>query len=82
MRQPIADLIRQDHPEWSPEGFLCHPDLNRYRSEYVRRMVDSEEGEIINLEKEVRTNLRQHEVSAKHTVEDSDEGWTLGQRLA
>lgn len=82
LRQPIIDLIRRDHPEWSSEGSICHDDLNRYRAEYVRRMVESEEGEMIHLEKEVRSSLRQHEVSATHEEDDSDEGWTRGQRLA
>ena len=37
---------------------------------------------MIDLEKEVRTSLRQREVSAQHVEEESDEGWTRGQRLA
>jgi len=37
---------------------------------------------MIQAQKEVRTSPRQHEVSAKHVEEDSDEDWTPGQRLA
>ncbi len=82
LRPALADLIREDHPQWSSEGFVCHSDLNHYRSEYVRRMLESEEGEMINLEKDVRTSLRQHEASAPRVEEALEDGWTLGQRLA
>ncbi len=82
VRPPIVELIRRDHPQWPAEGFICHDDLNRYRAQYVRRMVESEEGEMLNLEKEVRTSLRRHEVSAQEVEEEADGGWTLGQRLA
>jgi hypothetical protein len=82
VREPVAELIRQDHPEWSPDGLICHADLNRYRSQYVRRMVESEEGEMVHLEKEVRSSLRQQEVAAPSVDEESEEDWTLGQRLA
>lgn len=35
---------------------------------------------MINLEKDVRSSLRQHEASAKHVEEEIDEGGTLGQQ--
>ncbi len=82
VRPPVADLIRLEHPQWSPEGFICHADLSRYRAEYVRRMVDSEEREMLKLEKDVRTSLRQHEVSARNVEDTFESEWTLGQRLA
>jgi uncharacterized membrane protein len=81
-REPIVNLIRQDHPDWSPESLICHPDLNHYRAEYVRRMVTSEEGEMEKLDQEVMTGLRRHEMSARQVEHDLEGKWTFGQRLA
>ncbi len=82
VREPLVKLIRQDHPDWSPEGFLCHPDLNHYRAEYVRRMVESEEGEMEKLDAEVMTSLRRHEASARKVEHELEGEWTFAQRLA
>ncbi len=82
VRQPVVDLIREDLPQWSTDGFICHADLSRYRAEYVRRMIESEGQEMIKLEKDMRTSLRQHEVSARNVEDTFGSEWTFGQRLA
>ncbi len=44
VRPALVEPIQRDHPQWSAPGLVCHADLNRYRAEYARRVVDSEEG--------------------------------------
>ncbi|MBN1508889.1 MAG: DUF1003 domain-containing protein [Sedimentisphaerales bacterium] len=84
LRPAIVELIRRDHPQWSPQGAICRTDLNQYRSEYVRKILESEKGELTFLEEEVLTSLQQHEVLATNVEAELEEKekWTLGERLA
>jgi uncharacterized membrane protein len=82
VRDVVAAEIRKDFPGWSPEKFICRPDLNRFRSRYVHSLLESEKGELTSLEHEVLQSLREHEVLAKDTDSEFEENWTLGERLA
>jgi len=82
VRPAIAELVRRDHPQWSPQGAICRDDLNRYRSEYVRKILESEKGELTFLEEEVLSSLQQHEVLATNVEAELEQKWTLGERLA
>ena len=37
LEEPIVQMIREKHPEWSSEGFICLPDLYLFRSSLRRR---------------------------------------------
>jgi uncharacterized membrane protein len=78
----IAADIRQDHPEWSAESFICRPDLARYRSQYVHSLLESEKGELTNLEREVLHSLQEHELISQNVDAEFEQQWTLGERLA
>jgi uncharacterized membrane protein len=82
VRDVVAAEIRKDFPGWSPEKFICRPDLNRFRSRYVHSLLESEKGELTSLEHEVLQSLREHEVLAKDTDSEFEQKWTLGERLA
>ena len=82
LRDAVANEIRKDFPGWSPEKFICRPDLNRYRAGYVHSLLESEKGELTSLEHEVLQSLREHEVLAKDTDSEFEEKWTPGERLA
>jgi uncharacterized membrane protein len=82
VRSAIAALIRRDHPQWSAQGLVCRDDLNQYRAEYVRKILESEKGELTFLEEEVLASLQQHEVLSTNVEAELEEKWTLGERLA
>jgi uncharacterized membrane protein len=82
IRLPIAELIRNDHPDLSADGFVCHEDLNRYRSAYVESLVAAERGEISNLEREVVDSLARHDTLSSNVEEEFQQQLTLGQRTA
>jgi uncharacterized membrane protein len=82
VRDVVAAEIRKDFPGWSPEKFICRPDLNRFRSRYVHSLLESEKGELTSLEHEVLQSLREQEVLAKDTDSEFEQKWTLGERLA
>ena len=82
IREPVVDVIREQFPQWSAEGFICRPDLAVFRTRYIERMVASERGEMTTLENEVVKSLREHEVLASNTEQSFERGLTIGQRMA
>jgi uncharacterized membrane protein len=82
IREPIADLIRRDHPEWSPESFICRADLADYRARYVNSLLASEKGELTSLEQEVVQSLRAQDVLARNVDAEFEQDWSFGERLA
>lgn len=82
VQDTITGLILRDHPDWSPEAFICRPDLVRYRTDYVESLLESERGELSFLEKEVLESLRQHELLSMNVDVESEKTWTFGERLA
>jgi uncharacterized membrane protein len=82
VRPVVVNLIRQDYPEWSAEGFICADDLNRFRYDYVRSLIETERGELSDLEKEVVDSLASHEILSMHVDQEYDSTLTFGQRLS
>jgi len=82
VRPAIADTIREDHPEWSAESFICRDDLARYRGRYVHSLLESERGELTALERDVIDSLREHELLSEDVDLQFERDWSFGERLA
>lgn len=82
VRPAISKLILQDHADCSDEGFVCHVDLNKFRSLYVGNMLATERGELSYLETDVLESLRQHETLAVDVNSQFDQSTSLGDRLS
>jgi uncharacterized membrane protein len=82
VRDSIRGLILQDHPQWSPEGFICRDDLKRYRARYIEDLLQSEQRELTELEQEVLRSLREHELLSENVEAQFAQTWSLGDRLA
>jgi uncharacterized membrane protein len=82
IRVPLAQRIRSEVPSWSPEGFICHDDLNRFRGEYVQVLMEEEKGELSSLERSVIESLARHETLAENVDVQFQKKLTLGERLA
>lgn len=82
VRDVIAAEIAHEHPNWSAESFICHPDLSKYRIKYVNSLLVSERGELTSLEYEVIDSLQKHELLTKNIESEFDRDWSLGERLA
>lgn len=82
VRDAVADEIRRDHPDWSPESFICRPDLTRYRTKYVHSILESEKGEVTSLEQEVLRSLREHDVLSTNIDAEFEREWSFGERMA
>jgi uncharacterized membrane protein len=82
LRNVLTERILRDHPGWTPESYICQNDLVRYRSEYVRSLLEAEKGELTSLEREVLDSLREHEVLTSNVDAEFEKEWSFGERLA
>ncbi|EGW20769.1 DUF1003 domain-containing protein [Methylobacter tundripaludum] len=82
VRESIANQIRMDVPNWSSDSFICLSDIGRYRSQYVHSLLETENGELTSLEKEVLDSLSEHELLSKNIEMEFEQVWTFGERLA
>jgi uncharacterized membrane protein len=82
IRPVVAELIRRDHSEWSAERFICREDLARYRGLYVHSLLESERGELTDLEQEVVRSLREQELVAANIEVEFERRWSFGEQLA
>jgi len=79
---PVAEVIRRERPDWSPDGSICQEDLNRYRIRYIEAILATEKGELSSLEQEVVTSLARQETLSSNIDEDFTRDLPLGARLA
>jgi len=82
VRDVVEKEIVHDHPNWSPESFICLLDLTKYRAKYVHSLLESEKGELTTLEQEVLHSIRDHELLAKNVDAEFEQKWSFGERLA
>jgi uncharacterized membrane protein len=82
IREPIAERIKATHPDWSSQSFICIPDLNRFRAEYVQNVIKEDKGELSALEKQVVKSLTEQELLSKNINVEYDQQRTLGERMS
>ena len=82
VRAPVADLIRSITGEWDPDGFICVDDYNRFRYEYVQKLLERERGDVNELDREVLESLSRHELLSSSENEEFESDLTFGQRLS
>jgi len=80
---PIVEVILKEHPDWSHDGFICLPDLNRFRGEYFEDLITADEGELSALEAEVIQSLKHEEALISTNINiEFERRFTLGERVA
>ncbi|GIX00972.1 MAG: hypothetical protein KatS3mg111_4304 [Pirellulaceae bacterium] len=82
VRPAVVSLIEASAPDWNAESFICHDDLNQFRSQYVQDVLTEEKGELTALEQEVVESLRQHDILAENVNNTLDQESTFGERVA
>ena len=79
VREAIVAEILPGHPDWSPDGYICRTDLNRFRSAHIESLLEQEKGELSAIERDVVDSLRQHELVSADTTDDYLRNRTLGE---
>lgn len=82
VRTTLVGHIRQEHPDWSSEGYICQADLNRYRNQHIESLLEAERGELTHLEREVAESLLEHEILSRNIESEFEQRLSLGERMA
>lgn len=82
LRPSLVNTIVKSHPDWSPDGYICFTDLNRFRGLYVREILEEEKGELSSIDQEVIKSLSEHDLLSKNTAKEYEDQLTFGERLA
>jgi uncharacterized membrane protein len=82
LRPSLAERIRTDHPELTPDALISHAELADYRAHYVEEILTAEHGELTELDRQVAESIATHDTLAEDTDEEFDDRRTLGERLS
>jgi uncharacterized membrane protein len=82
LRPALAEQIARRVPAWSEHGFICREDLTRFRSDYVRSLIERERGEVTSLEQSVIESLARQDTLVANIESELVRGSTLGERVA
>jgi len=65
VHEPVFKIIQQEHPGLSKTGYICSEDLNKYRIEFIKKVLEEEKGELSALEEEVVRSIKEQETVSK-----------------
>ena len=82
VRPAVAQLIQRAVEHWDENGWICIDDLQKYQYQYVQSLLETEKGELTDLELEVLKGLQEHEILARNPDVHFGAELTFGQRLA
>ncbi len=82
IRPGILDLIKTEHPNFSPDSVLSIEELNRYRRLYLSKLIEQEQGELAVIDQDVLKAMRENSILSEIIKPEAEPQLTLGQRLA
>jgi uncharacterized membrane protein len=83
IRQSIIDLIQKDYPQFTSDKFISLSELNLYREKYIENFLNSQVGNLSDLENTVLSSLKTN-TTLTDKIDADNEGSTMtfGQRIA
>jgi uncharacterized membrane protein len=82
VHDPVMKIIQADYPDLPKTGYICAKDLNKYRIEFIKRVLQEEKGELSALEEEVIESLKDQETIAKDINAEYEQRIDFGDRLS
>lgn len=83
IRDSIKELIKEKYPTWdSKNGVISIDELNKFRANYVKKLLENEKGDLSILETEVVDRINNLETLSKDTDSEVEEELSFGQRVA
>jgi len=82
IRPMVSKIIEQSFPNWDSKGFICKDDLQKFRKEYLHKLMIDEKGELSNLEKDVIDKLAEHESISANLEKEFTANLTFGEKLS
>ena len=82
LRPGLRRAIEAEHPGCTGADLICEADLARFRRAYVEHLLESERGELGELEQQVISALANAQTVSRNVLEDAEDRLTFGQRLS
>jgi uncharacterized membrane protein len=82
VRGGVQRTIIREYPQWSPNGYICLEDLNRFRGKYVEDALKEGMGEITALQNGVLQSLKEHELLSRNINVAFEQDLTFWERLS
>jgi uncharacterized membrane protein len=82
VRPAIASLMSAEHPDLKPADLVCGRHVGDYRTRYVAQLLESERGELSELERQVVESLAREETVSRDVEATWDHRRSLGERVA
>jgi uncharacterized membrane protein len=82
VRPALSEIIAKSIPNWDPKGFICRDDLQKYRKEYLHKLMVDEKGELSSLEKDVIDKLAEYESISENLEKEFTANLTFGEKLS
>ncbi len=81
VRPTVVDVIKKKYPNWNSNGKICKQDLDSFRRQYIKGVLETEKGELSKLDNDVIKSLTQHEIISKRPDKDKTH-YSFGERLS
>lgn len=82
IRPQLSELIKVNHPEWSGNKFICGDDLQKFRKEYLTKLISDEKGDLSILEKDIIDKMTEYESVSTNSEEEFISRLTFGEKLS
>jgi uncharacterized membrane protein len=82
VRQPVVSHIQKYNPDWAGNGYICKEDLNHFRGEYIKSVIETDKGELSALEEQVLKSLKEYELLSSNINVEFDRQLTFGEKMA
>ncbi len=82
IRPQVARMLDRIREGWREAGWVCAADLAAARRSYMTELLESERGELDELDHSVLETLSRHETASRDVELVFDERTTFGERLA
>ena len=83
IRPELRNLIKEAYPEWQGDtGMISREVLNHFRNEYVRNLLEEEEGELSKIDMDVMESIKNQELLSTKLDAEGDDILTYGQKVA
>lgn len=82
IREGIFKLISEKHSGFGADHFVSLEELNHFRRHYLTLLIESERGELAQIDKDVMIAIRENSLLSENVKENTDQNLSLGERLA
>lgn len=82
VRESLVELIKNDTGGWDGTGYICLPDLNKYRGLYVQKVLEEEKGKLSEFDKEVLDSIVEREILSKNVDSDIEQKLSFGEKVS